>query len=293
MWITGRRRSSGGERKDMNVLEFEYHNYDGRDDGGSRPFGADKGRWKLNPLAYWTYSRVWEYIRHHHLPYNVLYDEGYTSIGDEMNTGLPRLNASSSGANFDVDEFERSGRFFGKSNRTECGLHSHRRKVDKMKLQALGSGEELSPPTLKCDKCIDLNVSNFASEITSGDHAHGLLVEFYSPWCGGCQKFAPTVDRIANHLSVHDPELRVARFDVTHDEIPQLDGGELFRVEGTPTLYRVLRSPSFQVELYKGGQDFDSILGWLKATLEEPSSKRKNAILRRTERGKRRKRLGA
>ena len=32
MWITGRRRSSGGERSSLCLLEFEYHN--GRDGGG-------------------------------------------------------------------------------------------------------------------------------------------------------------------------------------------------------------------------------------------------------------------
>jgi phosphoadenosine phosphosulfate reductase len=287
MWITGRRRSSGGERSNLRVLEFEYH--DGRDGGGgTAPFDADHGRWKLNPLAHWTHDRVWEYIRVHDLPYNVLYDMGYTSVGDEMTTALPRYNApfSSSGggaipAIAAVDGFERSGRFVGIfGNRTECGLHSHRKKVDEMKQHAVDSGEEepsLSPPVLKCDGCVDLDVGNFENAMTRGvDHPttaqneddDGLLVEFYSPWCGGCQEFAPTLDRIAKHLSVHRPGLRVARFDITANEIPRLDGEEVFRVESTPALYRVRRSPSFRAEPYEGGHDFDSILRWLQTPLE-------------------------
>ncbi|KAL7452444.1 hypothetical protein ACHAWC_004166 [Mediolabrus comicus] len=93
MWITGRRRSQGGERGKLDVLEFER-------------------RWKLNPLAYWSYDQVWSYIRNNNVPYNPLYDQGYTSIGDEMTTSKP------------VVSDERSGRFalFGASNK-ECGLH--------------------------------------------------------------------------------------------------------------------------------------------------------------------------
>ncbi len=34
MWITGRRRSSGGERSDLRVLEFEYHRRDNSGGGG-------------------------------------------------------------------------------------------------------------------------------------------------------------------------------------------------------------------------------------------------------------------
>jgi len=36
---------------------------------------------KVNPLADWTEEEVWEYIRENDVPYNALYDEGYTSIG--------------------------------------------------------------------------------------------------------------------------------------------------------------------------------------------------------------------
>jgi len=52
MWITGQRRSSSGdERSNLRVLEFEYH--DGRKGGGgTTPFNPDYGRWKLNPLAH-------------------------------------------------------------------------------------------------------------------------------------------------------------------------------------------------------------------------------------------------
>lgn len=89
-------------------------------------------------------------------------------------------------------------------------------------------------------------------------------MEFYSPYCGGCQEFAPTLNRIANHLSLRKPSTKVARFDITENEIPFVKGEELFRVEATPTLYRVRLAPSLDVELYEGGHDFDSIVHWVE-----------------------------
>ena len=124
MWITGRRRSQGGERGKLDVLEFEpYPQEEGSNTKkNSSPFHSSKGRWKLNPLAYWSYDQVWSYIRNNNVPYNPLYDQGYTSIGDEMTTSKPVV--SDEGGNIDPAQLERSGRFalFGASNK-ECGLH--------------------------------------------------------------------------------------------------------------------------------------------------------------------------
>lgn len=93
-WVNGRRRSQGGERSKLDILEFD----------------AD-GRLKVNPLAYWTYGEVWDYIHKNKVPYNPLHDQGYKSIGDQMTT-------------FPVKEGEdeRAGRWSG-SSKTECGIH--------------------------------------------------------------------------------------------------------------------------------------------------------------------------
>lgn len=93
-WINGRRRSQGGERSNLKIMEFDVD-----------------GRVKINPLANWTYEQTWDYIRDNKLPYNPLHDQGYKSIGDHMTT-------------FPVgdDEDERAGRWQG-SSQTECGIH--------------------------------------------------------------------------------------------------------------------------------------------------------------------------
>jgi phosphoadenosine phosphosulfate reductase len=250
MWITGRRRSQGGERSNMQVLEFEYNGDINTFEADQEPFHHSKGRWKLNPLAFWSYDKVWRYIREQNIPYNVLYDQGYTSLGDEMTTRLPDMN--------DV-AFERSGRFVG-LNQTECGLHSHRAKVNAQKEEAAAAGKEWKVPELICEKCIDLGLDNFEQYIRDGKD--DLVLEFFSPYCGGCQEFAPTMVRLAEYLTSRDPSIKVLRFDITEHDPPLIDGKKVFEVEATPTLFRVKYQP-FSVELYTGEHEYQSILRWL------------------------------
>lgn len=93
-WINGRRRSQGGARSSLKIIEFDVD-----------------GRLKINPLATWTFDKTWEYIKENKVPYNPLHDQGYKSIGDKMTT-------------FPVGENddERAGRWMG-SSKTECGIH--------------------------------------------------------------------------------------------------------------------------------------------------------------------------
>lgn len=50
---------------------------------------TDKG-WpqilRFNPLINWTYKQVWQYIEEHNLPVCILYEKGYTSLGNKFNT---------------------------------------------------------------------------------------------------------------------------------------------------------------------------------------------------------------
>lgn len=94
-WITGRRRDQSVTRQNMQILELDAH-----------------GRLKINPLAHWTHKDLWRYIFAHDVLYNPLYDQGYTSIGDQPLTS--KVNAG---------EDERAGRWRG-SLKTECGIHT-------------------------------------------------------------------------------------------------------------------------------------------------------------------------
>ena len=93
-WITGRRRDQSASRSTMPIFELDASQ-----------------RIKINPLANWTNRDVWKYIMENHVPYNVLHDQGYGSIGDE-----PLTTPIAAG------EHERDGRWRG-SEKTECGIH--------------------------------------------------------------------------------------------------------------------------------------------------------------------------
>ena len=66
---------------------------------------------KVNPIADWTSAMVWDHAHKHNVPYNVLHDKSYPSIGCTHCTRAIRPGES-----------VRAGRWAG-SEKTECGLH--------------------------------------------------------------------------------------------------------------------------------------------------------------------------
>ncbi len=67
---------------------------------------------KVNPLATWSESKIWEYIDRNDVPYNRGHDEGYPSLGCTVCTR--RVEPG--------NEDLRAGRWPGFA-KTECGLH--------------------------------------------------------------------------------------------------------------------------------------------------------------------------
>ncbi|KAK9390129.1 Phosphoadenosine phosphosulfate reductase family-domain-containing protein [Lipomyces mesembrius] len=93
--LTGRRKSQGGKRGDLDIVEVEEYT----------------GLIKVNPLANWSFKDVHDYMKANDVPYNVLLDRGYRSVGDWHST-----------APVGEGEDERAGRWKGKA-KTECGIH--------------------------------------------------------------------------------------------------------------------------------------------------------------------------
>ena len=96
VWITGIRKKQTQVRKEANLIEFESR------------FEVIK----VNPLIEWTHDEVWGYIKANNLPYNILHDRNYPSIGCKQCTS-PVCDGAD----------DRSGRWEGTS-KTECGLHT-------------------------------------------------------------------------------------------------------------------------------------------------------------------------
>ncbi|KAL0937426.1 Phosphoadenosine phosphosulfate reductase [Colletotrichum truncatum] len=94
--LTGRRRSQGGARDKIPIIEVD----------------DERGVVKINPLVKWSFKQVQDYIKTHNVPYNDLLDQGYKSIGDWHST-VPVKEG----------EDERAGRWKGQQ-KTECGIHN-------------------------------------------------------------------------------------------------------------------------------------------------------------------------
>ncbi|KAI3403502.1 MET16 [Candida oxycetoniae] len=93
--LTGRRKSQGGSRSQLSILEKDEAN----------------NIIKINPLWNWDFNQVKNYIDENNVPFNELLNLGYKSIGDWHST-VPVADG----------EDERSGRWKDKV-KTECGIH--------------------------------------------------------------------------------------------------------------------------------------------------------------------------
>lgn len=100
VWITGLRKSQSMTRDAMAMVEWD----------------ETHGVVKVNPLIEWSEKDVWDYIIQNKVPYNVLHDRGYPSIGC-----APCTRAIREGEDL------RAGRWWWENpEHKECGLHLRR-----------------------------------------------------------------------------------------------------------------------------------------------------------------------
>lgn len=96
-WVTGIRSEQSEDRGELKMLETDY----------------ERRIYKYNPLLNWRLGKVEKYIKENNVPYNILHDRGYVSIGCE-----PCTRAIKPGEDF------RAGRWWWEANSArECGLH--------------------------------------------------------------------------------------------------------------------------------------------------------------------------
>jgi phosphoadenosine phosphosulfate reductase len=97
VWVTGLRADHSENRSDLALVEFD----------------EQRQIIKINPLANWSLEEVKGYIKEHNVPYNVLQDRGFVSLGCQ-----PCTRAIRDGESF------RAGRWWWEDNsKKECGLH--------------------------------------------------------------------------------------------------------------------------------------------------------------------------
>jgi len=99
VWITGLRAEHSADRHNMPQVEWDESN----------------NIIKYHPILHWTTEEVKQYINENDIPYNILHDKGFVSIGC-----APCTRAIRPGEDF------RAGRWWWEDNsKKECGLHVH------------------------------------------------------------------------------------------------------------------------------------------------------------------------
>ena len=96
-WICGLRRAQAPTRENIETVMDDKRN----------------GIIKINPLVNWSEKDVWDYIKKWDVPYNLLHDKGFPSIGCACCTRAVKEG-----------EDVRAGRWWWESpEKKECGLH--------------------------------------------------------------------------------------------------------------------------------------------------------------------------
>ncbi|CAH1995839.1 unnamed protein product [Acanthoscelides obtectus] len=101
---------------------------------------------------------------------------------------------------------------------------------------------------------VELTEKTFESHVATGNH----FVKFYAPWCGYCQKLAPTWEELARSYQDNN-DVTIAKVDCTQER----KICDKFEVKGYPTLLWIENGK--KIEKYKGERQHDN----LKAFVEQ------------------------
>ncbi|KAI1717324.1 thioredoxin domain-containing protein [Ditylenchus destructor] len=100
--------------------------------------------------------------------------------------------------------------------------------------------------------------SNFAQ--VANDEEKDVLIEFYAPWCGHCKSFEPKYKQFAARWKQEQPNLVIAKFDATANDVP-----ENYTVEGFPTIYFSPSGKKSKPIKYTGNRDLNDLENFVKS----------------------------
>ena len=95
------------------------------------------------------------------------------------------------------------------------------------------------------------------------DQSKNVFVKFYAPWCGHCQRLAPTWDELADAYA-GDDSVVIAKVNLEENR----DVADAQGIQGLPTLKLFKKGADKSPVEYNGGRDLGSLKGWLDGKKE-------------------------
>ncbi|GAB1862216.1 Thioredoxin domain-containing protein 5 [Camponotus japonicus] len=128
--------------------------------------------------------------------------------------------------------------------------------------EQLGSSsmnEDVAPsPPEAVNGLLELTKNTFEKHVSSGYH----FVKFYAPWCGHCQKLAPTWDKLADSLH-NDDAVSISKIDCTqHRSVC----GQ-FDIKGYPTLLWI--EDGKKIDKYTGERTHEELKAYVSMMLSK------------------------
>ncbi|KAM0730141.1 Thioredoxin domain-containing protein 5-like protein [Formica fusca] len=119
--------------------------------------------------------------------------------------------------------------------------------------------EDVAPsPPEAVNGLLELTEKTFEKHVSFGHH----FVKFYAPWCGHCQKLAPTWDKLANSLC-NDDIVSISKIDCTqHRSIC----GQ-FDIKGYPTLLWI--EDGKKIDKYTGERTHEELKAYVSMMLSK------------------------
>ncbi|RWS16392.1 Protein disulfide-isomerase A4-like protein [Dinothrombium tinctorium] len=106
--------------------------------------------------------------------------------------------------------------------------------------------------------------STFKKLVT--DNPRNVLIEFYAPWCGHCQKLEPIYLQLAQHYASKRDKISIAKIDATSNDYP-----EIYNVSGFPTIYYVSHKNKSKPILYNGDRSLSDLIKFVDQMIENES----------------------
>ncbi|KAJ6709361.1 PROTEIN DISULFIDE-ISOMERASE [Salix koriyanagi] len=106
------------------------------------------------------------------------------------------------------------------------------------------------------DEPVKVVVADSLGELVTNS-GKNVLLEFYAPWCGHCQKLAPILEEVAISYQ-SDADVLIAKLDATANDIPS----DTYDVKGFPTIF--FRSATGKLVQYEGDRTKQDMIDFIE-----------------------------